>query len=198
MNANAKFVPKPVWVLLALALAAAFWASSRPRSAPPAAPNPETPRRALVQKDGHWYRLGDTNRFTGLMVDTYPDGARLSRCQMADGLLNGLSETWYTNGQLQVREHFKEGVSDGLREKWYANGVPLSRATIVAGKVSGTFQSWHENGQLCEQIEMRLGQPDGTAYAYYPSGFVKAETQVRLGQVLSRKVWNDGEQRGLP
>jgi antitoxin component YwqK of YwqJK toxin-antitoxin module len=127
------------------------------------------------------------------MVDYYPGGSRLSRCQIYNGLLNGLSECWFTNGQLQVSEYFKDGVSNGPRQKWHENGLLLSKADIIEGKVDGTFRSWHDNGKLNEQIPMNLGKPDGLAWAYYPSGFLKAETTVRDGQVLSRKTWKDGE-----
>lgn len=158
-------------------------------------PPQDTPRRDLVINDGRWYRAGETNAFNGWMVDLYPEGARLSRSQISNGLLNGVSEVWHTNGVMQVREHFKDGISSGLREKWHENGARQSQAIIVDGKVTGTFESWYDNGQLSEQIEMKSGQPDGVAWAYYPSGFLKAETTVREGQVLDRKSWKDGEYR---
>ena len=161
-------------------------------------PLKETLRHDLVQNEGRWYLTGQTNLFTGVMVDYYPEGMLLARAQISNGLLNGVSETWFTNGQMQVRENFKEGMSDGVREKWFENGAMLSRAAIVAGKVTGTFQSWYENGQLNEQIEMKSGQPDGVAWAYYPSGFLKAETTVAAGQVINRKTWKDGEQKSAP
>ena len=170
-----------------------FLRARAPREA--AAPPAETLRHDLVQTDGYWYRSGETNPFTGWMVDYYPDGARLSRSQISNGILNGVCETFYTNSQMQMRENFKQGISDGLREKWHANGVKLSRATIAAGKIMGTFQSWHDNGQLSEQIELKSGQPDGVAWAYYPSGFLKAETKITEGQVRERKSWQDGERK---
>ena len=145
----------------------------------------------MVQNEGRWYAVGETNPYTGWMLDFYPGGATLSRCQLTHGRLNGLSETWYTNGQLHVREYFIDGVSHGHREKWHPNGARLSEATVVDGKVTGTFRSWYDNGQLCEQIELKLGRPNGTGFAYYPSGFLKAETSVRDGQVLDRK-WPAG------
>jgi antitoxin component YwqK of YwqJK toxin-antitoxin module len=158
-------------------------------------PVPEIARRELVQIDGRRFQAGHTNPFTGIMVDRSPDGSPLLRCEISNGLLNGVCEGWYTNGQMQVREHFKNGVSHGLREKWHENGARLSQASIVEGKVTGTFQSWHDNGQLAERIEMKLGKAEGTAWAYYPSGFLKAETTVHEGDVLDRKVWKDGERR---
>src|SRR5215831_1204653 len=182
--------------LIALCLAGAFaiyWL--RPQPPQIIAPAPEIGRPELVQTDGRWFQAGRTNPFRGIMVDRYPDGSQLLRCEISNGLLNGVCESWYTNGQMQVREHFKNGVSHGLREKWHENGARLSEASIVEGKVIGTFQSWYDNGQLAEQIEMKLGKAEGTALAYYPSGFLKAETTVHEGNVLDRKVWKDGERR---
>ena len=184
---------------LVLLVAAVFgagmlWVRVARRAADPlTAAARETPLHDLVQHDGRWYPPGQTNPFTGLMVDRDPNGALLSRCQVSNGLLNGVSECWYTNGQIQAREYFKDGVSNGQRQKWHENGRLLSQAQIAQGKVTGTFRSWHDNGQLSEQIEMKLGKADGIAWAYYPSGFIKAETTVRDGQVLDRKSWNDGE-----
>jgi antitoxin component YwqK of YwqJK toxin-antitoxin module len=196
MNSNRSRFPELIAALGILGLAATVFLFLH-RQPPKAirAPAPEVPRHDLVQTDGRWYRSGETNPFTGIMVDYHSEGILRSRSQMSNGLLNGVSETWYTNGQMQVRECFKDSISNGLRQKWYPNGFKQSQATIVAGKVVGTFQSWHENGQLSEQIPMLNGQPDGTAWAYYPSGFVKAETAVDHGKILSRKSWRDGEHR---
>ena len=182
-------------IVCALSALFVFWC--RPPAPGITVPDQKTPRHDLVQTDGRWHRTGETNLFAGWMIDYYPGGARLSRSQISNGLLNGVSETWYTNGQMQVREHFKDGISDGLREKWHENGARLSQATIVEGKVTGAFRSWYDNGQLSEQINMKHGQPDGTAWAYYPSGFVKAETAVDDGKVLARQSWADGQRRQI-
>lgn len=182
-------------VLTFVCLAGALVLWWRPSEYKRTAAVPPTLRHDLVLKNNLWYTVGKTNPFTGVMVDYYPGGVLLSRCEICSGRLEGLSETWYTNGQMQVREYFKQGVSDGLREKWHENGARLSQATIIGGKVSGTFRSWYPNGQLNEQIEMSRGRPVGTAWAYYSSGCLKAETLVQDGGVISRKLWKDGERK---
>jgi antitoxin component YwqK of YwqJK toxin-antitoxin module len=154
---------------------------------------PRVPRHDLVMKEGHWHRLMETNAFTGLMEDSYTNGALMFRSMISNGIPNGWSETWYPNGQMQMREGFSNGLSQGLREKWYQNGQKMSEATIVDGKITGLFQSWHENGLISERIQMKQGHPDGTAWAYYPSGFAKAEVAERDGKELNRKSWKDGE-----
>src|SRR5215471_6025637 len=129
MNPNRNVARNLAFAVAAVGVAAGLWLLVVRRPALPAAPVHETLRRDLVLKDGRWYLRDQTNLFTGWMADYYPNGAKLSYCQISNGLLDGQSETWYPNGQMQVREHFKDGVSDGLREKWHENGQRLSEAT---------------------------------------------------------------------
>ena len=155
----------------------------------------ETHRTNLVLNAGRWQLRGTTNAFTGLLLDTYPDGTRKSLSMVSDGLLNGVSRGWHTNGQQQVEEHFVAGISHGLRAKWHPNGQKLSEITIVDGKLSGTYRRWDEDGALAEEIEMKNGQPDGISKAYFPSGFLKSQVAMRNGEVVSRQSWNDREYR---
>jgi antitoxin component YwqK of YwqJK toxin-antitoxin module len=160
-----------------------------------AVPLPTVSRTRLLLRNGRWYWRGRTNLFTGCMLRSYPNGGWLSRSAISNGVLNGLSEAWYTNGQMQVQECFKRGISNGLRRRWYENGKELSEANIVAGKIEGVFRRWHRNGRLAEQIPMKAGTPDGLAYEFYSSGFVKAQTRVRRGAILERKTWKDGQRQ---
>src|SRR6266550_3254153 len=107
---------------LALSLVGgACWLALRPAPTTPTevVAAPDVPRQSLTLRDGRWYRIGETNPFTGWMADYYPNGAPLFRSAVSNGLLNGVSEGWYTNGQVQIREFYKDNVADGLREKWH-------------------------------------------------------------------------------
>lgn len=157
----------------------------------------EVHREDLELREGLLYLKGRSRPFSGLMVESYPSGARQSRSQFANGLLNGISEGWHPNGQLDVRENFKAGFSHGLRVKWYATGAKLSEAMIWEGKLNGTFQRWHENGMLAERIEMKKGNVDGLSEAYYPSGFLKARVRLVAGKPVGQKFWKDGEAHDL-
>jgi antitoxin component YwqK of YwqJK toxin-antitoxin module len=187
-------VRAPVLLVIAAGVVAAV-VLMRLRPQPESLALAEVARANLQLRDGRLYQVGRTNPFTGFMVEFYPHHAPLSRSVLSNGLLNGLSEGWYTNGQIQVREYFTNGVSHGFREKWHENGKKMSEANIVEGKIEGTFRRWHDNGQLAEQIEMKQGAPDGAAAAYYPSGCLKARTRAQAGKVIDQKIWNDGEMR---
>jgi antitoxin component YwqK of YwqJK toxin-antitoxin module len=150
-------------------------------------------RAELIVQDGRLHRAGDTNTFSGVMIERRNDGALQSRSAVFDGWLDGLSEGWFTNGQLQVTEHFKRGVSHGLRTKWFPSGKKLSEGNIVDGKFQGTFRKWHENGVLAEQVEFIDGQPAGVSLAYFPSGAVKARARLESGKIIEQRFWKDGE-----
>jgi hypothetical protein len=155
-------------------------------------PRVELLRKDLVIRAGLLCGAGGAEPFTGTVTDAYDGGELKSRSVVSNGVLEGLSQGWYTNGQLQVEEHFVAGVSHGLRTKWYPNGQPLSQVMIVEGKLQGRFRRWHETGALAEDVELSDGQPHGVAWSYYPSGFVKAEAHLQTGQVLAHRYWEDG------
>jgi len=211
-----KQLQTPVWrrrvrfLLLAGVLIAAAacvlhpWRMAPPAEAPAAAARLQTPapcmgpevmRKGLTLREGRYYRPGEAKAFNGVMMERYPNGAPLYRCGVSNGLIDGLSQGWYTNGQLQVEEHFRAGVSHGLRVKWHENGAKLSQASIVNGKIEGVFHRWYENGVLAEEINLRAGNPDGRARAFYPSGCLKAEAQMKDGKPIAQKQWADGESR---
>lgn len=143
--------------------------------------------------NGCLHQIGQSDAFSGYMVEKYPDGSLKSRSVVSNGVLWGLSEGWHTNGNLQVREFFASGVSDGVRTKWETNGVKLSEAVIVGGKLNGPFRRWHSNGSLSEQVDMKDGIPDRVARTWYPSGCPKAEMRMVSGRIVEQKNWADGD-----
>ena len=195
-SSSSRLRNRTAWIVAAVAvlgIATVWWLAP-----PKASPWPEVPRAKLLFAKGSLHLVGETQPFTGWMVESYPNGSPLSRSAISNGLLNGVSEGWYTNGQLQVREYFQNGTSHGLRQKWFESGNQLSEATIVQGKLEGTFRRWYPNGRLAEQIEMKHGQPDGVALGFYPSGFLKNRDRLEDGKFLEHHTWRDGEMKDAP
>lgn len=194
-NRRAPARPWVVTGLLVLLAAAAviLW----PRQ--PAGPAlPEVTRTELVERDGHLYRSGEAQPFTGWLVERYPDGQYRSRSRLADGVLSGVSEGWHPDGTLQIREHYQAGVCEGLRTRWHTNGVVMSQTTFVAGRPEGVFRRWHPNGVLAEQIEFRDGKEHGTSLALYPSGHLRASARVAEGELVENDFWPDGAREAAP
>lgn len=149
-------------------------------------------RSALEFREGRWFYKGQSNLFTGLLVEDYTNGFPKLRAPIVGGLPDGWSEGWHTNGLMQVREFFQAGVADGLRTKWYPSGTKLSEAEIRSGKLHGKFRRWHEDGSLAEEMDIVDGQPDGVAYAFHPSGYVKAIARLKRGELIERQEYTDG------
>src|SRR5688572_17269430 len=99
--------PKGRWVLavVLLSLLGAIFFATRPRPKLPA-PLLEVHRQKLELRDGIWCVAGQTNHFTGILLDTYEEGALKSRSAVSNGLLEGLSQGWWSNNVLQVTEYY--------------------------------------------------------------------------------------------
>jgi len=183
----------PAGMGLALGFVLVLTWRSVPPPAPPPAPLPEVARTNLLHWGGIWMQKGGTNPFTGVMLEYSPDGAPMSRSVVSNGLLDGLSQGWYTNRQLQVRETYRTNFSDGLRTKWWPNGHKQSEAGIVLGQMDGRYRRWYEDGALAEEIPMRAGKIEGTGRAYFESGCLKAEITYHDGKAVEQHTWKDGE-----
>ena len=199
---NSPPIKPPVLLLplaLSLALMLALWVTwPHACPLPPATPSlVELNRTNLMRLQNHWCLVGQTNPFTGVMLEFYPGGARMSRSVISKGLLNGLSQGWFTNGQMQVQETYHDNRSDGLRTKWYPNGQKLSEATIVQGQIEGVFRHWHIDGSLAEEIPRHDGRQEGIGRAYYPSGFLAEEVEVRAGKVVTKRTWKPEDRKKL-
>lgn len=164
-------------------------ASSRHQPLPPTG----VPLVELVLREGRMYHGDAPVPFTGMAFESYPDGLLQSRSSFVDGLLNGVSEGFFTSGALQIREHFTNGISHGLRTRWFASGTRLSEAQIDQGRIVGVFRRWHENGALAEEVPMSNDLPEGISRAFYPDGRLKAEVRLEHGKVVEQRFWKEGE-----
>jgi antitoxin component YwqK of YwqJK toxin-antitoxin module len=144
----------------------------------------EVDRKELVLKDGLLFRNGESNAFTGLMLESYPDGTLQSRSAVSNGLLEGLSEGWHTNGVLAVRESFVGGRSHGVRIKWDAASNRIAESSIREAKIHGFHREWHANGQLALDAEMAEGQPHGQVRKWSAEGALVGRWILSNGAVL--------------
>jgi hypothetical protein len=171
------------------------WRIRSGKETEPPAPLVEINRNLLILREGHLYPRDekDAKSFYGLMIETGEGGWLKSRSVISNGVMEGVSEGWYTNGTKQVQEYFVGGISHGLRTKWYANGQKMSEAPILHGKLDGLYRKWSEDGKLTEQMDMKQGKADGLSLAYHPSGFLKARAEMKEGQIMKQEFWQDGE-----
>jgi antitoxin component YwqK of YwqJK toxin-antitoxin module len=158
-------------------------------------PLEEVGRDRLVLREGRWMKTDETNVFTGVMLEFYPDGAVQSRSAVSEGLLHGLSEGWWTNGVLAVRESFQAGRSHGVRTKWDIAGHRVAETTIREGKIEGWHREWHTNGQMSLEVSMSEGKPHGLSRKWNPEGALVGQWSLSNG-VVQRAVTNTAELQG--
>ena len=184
-----------ITVLFMFVIAAGFIVFQTLYHEAPTVPPLEIDRTGLTNQNGQLFVFGQTNAFTGVMTESYPDGSPKSRSDIADGRLHGKSEGFYTDGQRQIEEHFVLGMSEGIRTRWSTNGVKQSEGQIVQGEFHGDYRKWHANGQVAEFIHFEEGEPHGTAKSWHPSGFLKSRVEMDRGETVKQETWNDGEKR---
>jgi antitoxin component YwqK of YwqJK toxin-antitoxin module len=153
-------------------------------------------RNQMVLQAGRWMKTDETNAFTGVMVEFYPDGTLQSRSGVSNGLLNGLSEGWWTNGVLAVRETFNAGRSQGVRTKWDRTGSRIAESAIRDGQLDGMHREWHTNGQPALEVTMVSGKPHGLSRKWNPEGLLVGQWSLSNGVVLAT-VTNSAELRSL-
>ncbi len=156
----------------------------------------EVGRDRLVLREGRWMKTDETNAFTGMMVEFYPDGTLQSRTVVSNGLLNGLSEGWWTNGVLAVRETFREGRSHGVRTKWGMSGNRISETHIQEGRIDGLHREWHTNGHLAVEVAMVAGKPQGLSRKWNPEGALVGQWSLSNGVVVAT-ITNASELQAL-
>lgn len=199
--------PRITWIgivgalIVGVILWAIFFRPASPTSPSvevPDAGQAEAPLADLVRREQKLHLRDDSLPFTGIAVERYPDATLKSRSAIRHGLLDGISEGWFTNGVLQVREEFRAGVAHGSRTRWHPNGAKASEAAIVNGQIVGLFRRWREDGTLAEEIGMDQGQPHGISRSFFPSGFIQTEARLEHGKVVEQASWADGEKRSHP
>jgi hypothetical protein len=152
----------------------------------------DIPRTNLERRDGRYFPAGSRIPFSGTMTEHYDTGALKSRVGVADGLVDGLAETWFTNGQKQIEERFRAGVAHGARVRWDSDGHRISEAPITDGQIEGVFRRFHPDGSVAEEIAMSGGAPHGVSRAFYPSGCLRAEAMLDRGTLKTQHFWADG------
>ncbi|MFM7555815.1 MAG: toxin-antitoxin system YwqK family antitoxin, partial [Verrucomicrobiota bacterium] len=153
-------------------------------------------RDRLILRDGRWMKTDETNAFTGLMVEFYPDGTLLSRSAVSNGVLHGVSEGWWTNAVLAVREVFVAGKSHGTRTKWNVMSHRIAETTISQGQIHGYHREWHTNGTLALEVTMSQGKPHGLSRKWSPDGSLAGQWTLSNGAVVA-KVTNTVELQAL-
>ena len=184
------------WFLVSGFLAAAVLTVFLKPGSRESVPAEQVSRKQLVLQQGRLMKTSQTNAFTGLMVELYPDGTLQSRSAVSNGLLHGVSEGWHTNGVLAITEVFVSGTSHGTRTKWDAVSNRIAETTISAGQIHGSHREWYTNGQPALEMSMVDGKAQGLARKWNPDASMAGQWVLSNGVVV-QAMTNDVELRAL-
>ena len=154
-------------------------------------------RRSVEQRDGLYFKAGETVPFSGLMYDYYPDGQAKLRTPVVGGRLSGEAMGWYTNGAVELLEFFENGLPHGPRLCWHPNGQLKSEGQLVQGRQEGVYRQWDEFGALRAEAAFQDGKPHGLSRAWNADGSLKAEAFLENGEVRSRHIYPDNTRQDL-
>ena len=139
----------------------------------------------LINDKGILYALGDSEPYTGPIIDYHPNGVK--------------------SYQVEV----KEGVAQGTATEWYKNGQKMTETTLEKGQATGAIKGWYRSGKKEYEMPIKNGEIDGIGIEYYETGTKKSETPyvkgsrngrelgyAETGYKLSEAVWRDGKLHG--
>ena len=172
------------WILVSGFLAVAVLTVLLKPGSRESVPAEQVSRKQLVLQQGRLMKTSQTNAFTGLMVELYPDGTLQSRSAVSNGLLHGVSEGWHTNGVLAITEVFVSGTSHGTRTKWDAASNRIAETTISAGQIHGSHREWYTNGQPALEMSMVDGKAQGLARKWNPDASMAGQWVLSNGVVI--------------
>ncbi len=97
--------------------------------------------------------------YTGLAIETFPDGGSRSEAHFREGLMEGAVKEWYHDGQIESDEFFHRGLLHGACKSWYPNGQICEDGTYQYG-ICLARQEWDEAGELVSRYRLRPDSAD--------------------------------------
>ena len=102
-------------------------------------------------------------------------------------LMDGLSETFYTNKQPHVLTYYKNGLKDGLSETFYTNNRPHKICYYKNGLANGEYKNYYESGNIHIMANYKDNEFDGE-YKEYKD---ESEKYLQIG------YYSAGKKNGL-
>jgi antitoxin component YwqK of YwqJK toxin-antitoxin module len=111
-----------------------------------------------------------------------------------NGVLNGLSTSYYKSGQIKLEQHYVNGEELGLSRGWHENGS-LMYETIEYRIEMGVYRSyrhskqWNENGFMYSEWATLNGISHGINRSYYDDGNKMFEGFFVEGEEVGIHSW---------
>jgi hypothetical protein len=123
--------------------------------------------KCVVKKSNKITYCNDLNDkpITGEMR-RYNNGALKHSYLLKNGILDGITKTYYRNGTIKAIKTYKEGKLNGLSSENYENGNPKEEISYLNGKREGVTKQYYEDGGLQSQAVYKNDKINGEYRIY--------------------------------
>lgn len=125
-----------------------------------------------TKKDSTWLFYSDN--------DTNP----VSRENYRNGLLNGVSITYYPNGIISETIEYSEGIKNGKWEQFFTDGSPKVKGAFKNGENDGHFLLLFPNGKTMINGNYADGHQEGEWLFYDESGKLIRKEYYNHGKLV--------------
>ena len=172
----------------------------------------EIPYSQSVERNGLKYEVNSEEPFSGTIISNSVYSDLNFKMSYKNGVLNGVSEGYYSNGQIKYKENYLNGKPDGVQEAYYESGQIKSKSTIRNGELDGIAEKYYENGQKEYKHLFKNGKRanEGVHTTYYFNGQIKSkfnylngeldgvqEAYYESGQIKSKENYLAGTKEGV-
>lgn len=100
----------------------------------------------------------ENNRFTGKLIERFPNQKISKKTQYKNGLKDGLSEEYAFTGALRVKWNFSKGKKHGVQKAWFIEGPKNFEQNYKSGLLHGVSTEWYLNGNIYRQRTFKFGK----------------------------------------
>jgi len=115
------------------------------------------------------------------------DGVLLSEESYTNGLINGVSKTFYPGGTVAEVIQYRDGKKDGEWVQYYEDGRLKFKGSYRNDEKEGPFTGYFQNGKVNLSGAYRAGHKEGTWTIYEENGAVMRSDKYSDGAVVIEK-----------
>ena len=119
---------------------------------------PVVAANTIAKADGTYSDPATGAPFTGIVTESYPNGARKLRVGVRDGRPHGVWLEWHQNGAIRYYGEWRDGFGHGTWLYFHENGRLRARDTAVDDVWHGPSESWDQDGRKTREAVFVNGE----------------------------------------
>ena len=140
------------------------------------------------RKKGLWFENGKL--YTGTLIYGPPAGCPngFIKCNVKNGLREGLSETFISDEKLWIKEYYKKGKLHGTSTIYDRDDPTFAEkiSNYSNGQFHGVQKAFWDKDTLSEISEWKNGKPHGTSELYDEKGNLEEREIYENGNLVKK------------